>query len=118
LYFIVDVRGGRNRDAVRDAVLLGVAPGIDEAAFGLAGSESETEVDAGPGCGLDLSEDVLAKERHHRAAGARLHIIRDSESEVQELVIQGTEARFPAAEHSVDVLFGGGTVCVGSESSA
>src|SRR5580700_3228621 len=74
LHFAVDVLHRRDGDAVSDAVLLGIAASVDEAALGFSRPQSEAEIDARLRGGLDLREDVMAIERNHGLEGARLHV--------------------------------------------
>src|SRR5262249_22160437 len=55
LHFAIDVGGRGDGDAVGDAVLLGIAAGLDEAAFAFERAEGEAHIDAGLGGGLELS---------------------------------------------------------------
>ena len=75
LHFVVNIRRRCDGNAVRDAVLLSEAAGVDEAACGLGVLESETEIDARVRGGLDLREDVVAIQRDDGLAGAGLHVL-------------------------------------------
>src|SRR5436305_13380054 len=83
-HFGVNLARRRNRDAVRDAVLLGVAAGVDQSPFNGARSQREAEIDACVGCGLDLREHVVAAKRHDGLARTSLHLLAQAQTEPAE----------------------------------
>src|SRR5262249_61559933 len=58
-HFGVNVFERFDGDAVRNAVLLGEAAGIDQAAFRLSIAQGKAEIDAGARCRLDLRKHVI-----------------------------------------------------------
>src|SRR3954447_114512 len=104
LQLVIDVVERCHFDAVRDAILLRVAAGVDQTALRRCVAERETEVDAGACRRLDLGDDVMAIDRDDRLARRDLDVIAEGAGEVVERVVERTKRRFRAAEHRLDVL--------------
>src|SRR6266446_195536 len=82
LYFIIDILQRGNLEAMRDAIFLGKAAGIDEPlrCF-LYIAQGETKIDARLSRWFNLPKDVIAIERHDRLTRTRFHVSADAEAQ-------------------------------------
>src|SRR3989442_11385922 len=81
LYFIINVFQRSYLEAMRDAIFLFKAAGVDESLRRfLRVAQGEAKIDARLGRRFDLREDMVAIERHDRLARTRFHILADTQA--------------------------------------
>src|SRR3989442_11700966 len=95
-HFVVYVRRRLEWDAMRDAVLLREAAGVDQPVRWFQVSEGESYVNAFGCGGFNLREDVVAIKRNYCLARTRLNVLADLQTSLKQLIIDWPESRLRA----------------------
>src|SRR6266498_394510 len=100
---------------MRDSILLGKPAGVDEPLWcSLCIAQCKTEVDARLGRWLDLGEDMIAIERYDRLARARLCLLANAQTQLQQCVVDWPQMFLLSCEHLLDILLSSLQVSVGA----
>src|SRR6185436_19859251 len=91
LYRVVDISDRCNRNAMRDAILLCEAAGIDQPAGRFHIFQREANVDPRLSRWFYLSEHVIAIERNNGLTRTRLSVLSDIQPKFQKRIINRTQ---------------------------
>src|SRR6185369_6697608 len=85
LHFVIDILQSSYFETMCDAIFFCEATGVDQTLRRLLRvAQSQTKVDSRPGRRLDLSEHVIAIERHDRLTGTGFRVLTHCQSQLQQ----------------------------------
>lgn len=104
--FLINLFDRCNRYAVGDAVSLLQAAGVNQPAGGFRITKRKAQIDACLRCRPDLSEDMIAIERHDGFRRAGLDVPTKAEAQLEQAVLNRPQLRLRTLVLSLDQCLG------------
>src|SRR5262249_38532792 len=106
-HFVVDIFQPGYGEPVSYPVFLCEAARVQQPPLRACRTQRQSEVDSSAGRWLDLSETMIAIERHDRLTRTGFHVLSNTEPERQQAVVKRPQPRLTSRVHVLDVHVSG-----------